>query len=142
MSEPNIVYFKNAGHMRKNMIYVESHTSGVLEELQNIDSELFVMFNPDTQKYEVHRNRLGIYTLELSLPFDELDSRAVEYLLNTRDVKKTQMEIEKHNEKLDADRKKIADHEKECRLTDLHTYCSRHEDKETLDKNAYSTRFV
>ena len=143
MIQDEIVYTKNAGRMSKCLILVENHVTDIPKRLQEeVNPSYIVMFNPKTQKFEVHRRGRNDCSLELNLPFDELDSRAIEYALNARDISKIRKGIEEHNAKLDEERKKEIAHVQSCKTRDLFTYCNRHMDKETFDKDSYKTRFV
>jgi hypothetical protein len=136
-----IIYQKNAGRMPENLLLVDSHPLDIPQKLKEVDPDLFIMYNPTTDKYEIHRRGYE-NTLEMNLPYQELDNRAIMAFVNGRDVWKVKAEIEANNAKIKADNEKRAKHEISCRLRDLHDYCSRHEREETLDENAYSTRFV
>jgi hypothetical protein len=143
--EKEVFYLKNAGVMKPNLRYVPDHISGVPQKLQAIDPALFVMFNPDTDKFEIHRKGMfdvGATSVEMNLPYKGLDERAVMAFVNGRDVWKVKEEIEANNAKIKADRDKEIQHETSCRLRDLHDYCYHHEDRETLPADAYSTREV
>lgn len=142
MLQDYITRVKNAKRMNRNLILVENHVTDIPERLKEIDPDFFVMFNPKTQKYEIHKRVLHGITLELNLPFDELDSRAIDYLLNTRDVAKVHKEIEEHNAKLDEDRRKVIDNETECKAKEIFDYAYHNESKEKPDEGAYSTRWV
>jgi hypothetical protein len=139
--QDEIIYQKNAGRMPKNLVLVESHPLDIPQKLREVDPALFIMYNPTTDKYEIHRRGFA-NTLEMNLPYRELDNRAVMAFVNGRDVWKVKAEIEANNEKIKADTERKTKHEMSCRLRDLHDYCSHHERVETLDKDAYSARFV
>jgi len=139
--QDEIIYQKNAGRMSANLILVDSHTLDIPRKLQEVDPALFIMYNPTTDKYEIHRRGFS-NTLEMNLPYSTLDNRAIMAFVNGRDVWKVKDEIEANNAKIKADREQKIKHETSCKLRDIHTYCLRHVDKEELDQKAYTTRFV
>lgn len=136
-----IIYRKNEGGMKKNLVLVESHVSGIIEDLQAIDSALFIMYNPSTNKCEVHRRGVSM-TYEMGIPYEQLDRRVIYAYLNGLDIKKVEKEIEENNAKVELDAKKKTEHETSCRLRDTFDYVNRHSDKEVLGADAYSTRFI
>jgi hypothetical protein len=142
MIQDTVVYLKNAGRMNKNLIPVESHVTDIPERLKEINPHFLTMFNPSTQKYEVHRLDVDGPTLELSLPYDELDVRAIQYALHAREVEKVRAEIEENNRAIDEAKQKAIEDEQRCKTRDLHKYVTSHESKEVLDEGAYKTRFV
>lgn len=82
-------------------IKIENDVFDVVNRIKSIDSKYFVLFNQKNKKYEVHYERAK-NTYELTLPFDELDARAVLHVLKTKveNRKKIFAEIEKQNQKL------------------------------------------
>jgi len=142
MTQDTIVYLKNAGKMDKRLIHVEDNVYDIPRRIrQEVSPDFIVMFNPRTQRFEIHRID-GRYSLELTIPYDQLDSRAIEYALYSRDVERVRTEIEENNARLDEAKRKAKDHENSCKARDLFTYCNRHTDKETWDDEAYKTREV
>lgn len=139
-----IIYFKNSRAMLPYLIHVETNVYDIPERLREIDKGYFVMFNPKSQQYEVHHREQITGTLCLNLPYSELDTRAIEFVQKTRieNIKKVIAEMERNNELLEIDATKRRHEYIEQSAKDLHTYCSRHEDKEKLDPGAYKTRFV
>ena len=142
MIQDTVVYLKNAGRMNKSLIPVESHVTNIPERLKEINPHFLTMFNPSTQKYEVHRLDVDGHTLELNIPYDELDCRAIQYAIHAREVEKVHMEIEEHNKAIDEAKQKAVENEQRCKVRDLHKYCTSHERIEELDENAYKSRFV
>jgi hypothetical protein len=88
------------------MIYqiISSDLFDVVKRIKQIDKKYFVVFNHKRNKFEVHYQR-SKNTYELTIPFDELDARAVYFVLKTRmqNQKKLLAEIEESNKKLQGD---------------------------------------
>lgn len=142
MIQDTLIYLKNAGRMNKNLIHVESHVTDIPGRLKEINPNFITMFNPSTQKYEVHRLDVDGHTLELNIPYAELDERAIGYALHAREVQKVQREIEEHNRLIDEAKQKEIENEQKCKTRDLFDYCNHHTDKEAFPENSYSTRWV
>ena len=138
--QDEITYQKNAGRMKQNLILVDSHALDIPQKLQVVDPALFVMYNPAIDKYEIHRRGMK-NTLELNLPYRELDNRAIIAFNNAMDEKLLE-KIETENEKIQTDKDSKSNDEMSQKLGDIHTYCRRHADKEYVDKGAFKTRFV
>ena len=85
------------------MIYqvIENDLFNIVQRIKNIDKKYFVVFNLKRKKFEVHYKR-NKNTYELTIPFDELDARAVYFVLKTKmeNQKKLLKEIEESNKKL------------------------------------------
>lgn len=145
ITHDDIVYFKNAGRMKENLVHVETNPLLIPERIREIDSGYFVMFNPDTQKYEIH-HKDQYFTLALNLPYRELDTRAVIVILNTRieRIKEIQKEIEEHNAKIERDNERRIKDKVEWMANDIHKYAMMHDDDEQRRafKEAYKTRMV
>lgn len=132
MVQDTIVYLKNAGRMDKKLIYVEDNVHDIPRRLrQEVNADFIVMFNPKSQKFEIHRLCKDMYTLELSIPYDNLDSRTIDLALHARDVERVRKEIEENNARIDEAKRKEKEHERSCKVRDLFDYCNRHTDKET-----------
>lgn len=138
-----IEYLKNSGRMSRDLIYVEDNVHDIPRRIrQEVNPDFIVMFNPRTQKYEIHRLCRYMHTLELTLPFDGLDSQAIEYALYSRDVKRVRQDLEEHNARLAKAQREAIEDERRIKTKELFTYCMRNSDKETWDEGAYTTRWV
>jgi hypothetical protein len=73
------------------------------ERLKEVADSLFVMYNRDSGRYEVHDRDQDGGTLACVLPFDELDYRALEYVRERHVARfdKLAKEIDQHNDKLE-----------------------------------------
>ena len=82
--------------------FIEKDLFNISGRLKAIDINYFILFNYKMKRFEVHNrgNRGSSYCL--SLPFDRLDSRAVDYVNKTRseNAERIFLEIEMDNEKL------------------------------------------
>jgi hypothetical protein len=143
ITQDEITYLKNAGRMNKNLVHVKTHALDIPDRIEAIDPRCFVMFNPDTQKYEIH-NKNYDFTLMLTLPYMVLDIRAAIVLLNS--MKKTPRQVEKeideHNEKIEKASEDAVKDEVKCKTGEVYKYVKAHESKEAPDAGAFSTRFV
>lgn len=124
---------------------MESNVFKIPERLKEIDKSYFVMYDNVSGKFEVHSTEnKDNSTYCLTLPFEELDCRTVEYVWETRaeNAKKLWEEIKRNNEKLEIENaKKYADYIN-CTSKDIYRYLASKSDQETIPKDAYSTRFM
>ena len=104
-------YLLNGGNMRKedfvfhsykDYVFIESDNLFICQRLQQIDPSYRVVFNLKKRKYEVHSVEQFGGSYCFTLPFENLDERAVDFALKTRreNSDKIIAEIDKYNEKL------------------------------------------
>lgn len=82
-------------------IEVKNDLFDIANRIKQIDPKYFVVFNIVTKKFEVHYKRAK-NTYELTLPYDALDARAVDFVQKTKveNSKKIFEEMELQNQKL------------------------------------------
>jgi hypothetical protein len=90
------------GRFDRDHVPVTSHALDIPIRLKELNGAFFVMFNVRTQRYEVHCATQPFDTLACTLPFDQLDARAIEYVRehSVERLETIAREIEEHNEKL------------------------------------------
>ena len=85
------------------MVYqvIKSDLFNIVKRIKAINPKYFVLYNISKNKFEVHYKRAK-NTYELTIPYDKLDSRAVDFVLKTKiqNQKKLLKEIEESNKKL------------------------------------------
>jgi hypothetical protein len=86
----------------KKYVPVESNVYDIPERLQEIDPGYFVLLNRQTGKYEVHNSKVPTFTYNLTVPFEDLDSRTIDIVKEQRFKTNEQRfkEIDEWNEKL------------------------------------------
>lgn len=67
----------------KKSFEIESDCLEIVRRIKDIDEQYFVKFDPEKHKFELH-HRAQRNTYCLTFPFDQLDERAVSYVLKTR----------------------------------------------------------
>ena len=74
----------------------------IVKRLKCIDPKYFIVFNFARKKFEVHYAR-SKNTYELTVPYDTLDARTINFVLKTRIQNKQKIfeEIENSNKKLE-----------------------------------------
>ena len=79
----------------------------ISNRIKQIDNNYYIVFNTARKKFEVHYNR-SKNTYELTIPFDELDARTVEFVRKTRMQNKQKIleEIKNNNALLEAKKQK------------------------------------
>ena len=96
------------GAYGENRIPVTSHALDIPDRLKAVDKGYFVAFNTISQKYEIHCAWQPDTTYCCTLPFDELDARAIEYAraYSRERFAQTVAEMEAYNAKLSERREK------------------------------------
>jgi len=87
-----------------HLIPVFTNVYRIPERLRTIDSNLFVVFNIKTKRYEIHSLANMGDTLSLNVPFRELDARCEDFVKKydlKRHGRKIYQELDKQNEELE-----------------------------------------
>ena len=66
-----------------NYQIIKNDIFNIAKRLKSIDKKYFIVFNSDRNKYEVHYARAK-NTYELTIPYDTLDARTIDFVLKTR----------------------------------------------------------
>lgn len=84
-------------------IEIKNDLYNICTRLKNIDSSYFVMYNKLNHRYEIHSNAQYGNTYALTIPYDKLDKRTLDYCLSTRREKYLELikEMEINNQKLE-----------------------------------------
>lgn len=84
-------------------IEIKQDLYNICKRLKQIDSSYFVMYNKSTSKYEIHSSEQYGNTYALTIPYNKLDKRAIDYCLSTRreNYLKLIKEMEINNQKLE-----------------------------------------
>ena len=93
----------------KNQTIIDSDTFYICERLKEIDETYFIIYNFSKEKFEVH-SYAQKDTYCLTVPFDVLDERTIDYVLKTRSSNMDNLikEMDKENEILERSREKEA----------------------------------
>lgn len=85
-----------------NYQIIKNDIFNIAKRLKSIDKKYFIVFNNDRNKYEVHYSRAK-NTYELTIPYETLDARTINFVLKTRIQNKQKIfeEIENSNKKLE-----------------------------------------
>jgi hypothetical protein len=116
------------------LIPVETNVYCIPERLKEIDPDFYVVFNTETQKFELHRENHTWDTLELNIPYDELDARTIELVKKNKieNAKKIFAEIDKHNEMLQKKRWEEAIDEANQKAKEIYRYAAASEHREVV----------
>ena len=92
------------GRPCKDRLPVLSNVYDIPVRLKEVNRDFFVMFNTRNQRFEIHCASQPFDTYSCTLPFDELDSRAIEYVreFSRERTQNIVREIEEYNAALDA----------------------------------------
>lgn len=86
----------------KKYIKIENDPCFICERLREIDKSYFVVFNKDTQHFEVHSSEQIGGSYCFTVRFDELDERTIDYALKSRKERQSELieMLDRENEKL------------------------------------------
>jgi hypothetical protein len=140
-------------HLLKNIHWIDrdreivtSSVTNIPKRLMEIDKGYFVVRNHKTGRFEIHHtDGFPLESFQLTLPFDELDERTLQYVWDTRvENSKAIFELmERQNAKLEEDEQKKSDEITQELAKDIYQYCNNnHPSKDTIDDGAYTTRFL
>lgn len=120
-------------------IKINSDPFNITERIKQIDKNYFIVYNNLSKKYEIHSSTQKP-TFCLTIPFSQLDCRAIEVLLKSQNVDKVFAEIEEHNKKLEiSNQNKILDKSK-YQLAEIYNYSNSH--VTNFNGNAYFNTWV
>lgn len=83
------------------LININADTYFISERLKEIDENYVIKYNTNTKKYEIHNLSQLENTYALTLPYNELDERTINYVQKTRieNIDEIIHEIDKLNER-------------------------------------------
>ena len=86
----------------KRSFEIKSDCLDIIKRIKSIDKHYFVLFNLDTQKFELHNHSQSRSTYCLTFPFEQLDERAYLHVLKTRVQNSDEIfkRMGEHNQKL------------------------------------------
>ena len=112
----------------------EGGVYGIPDRVKDIDPAFFVVRNKRNNSWEIHHSEQLGHSLALSLPFEDLDERALTYIRqNLRERAKERFaEIERANMLLEARREKERKEFVEQRVKEVYKYAKQHETKDAI----------
>ena len=129
--------------MNAYMTELTTNVYHIPERLREIDSGYFVVRNHKKHTFEVHHREQPHTTYCLTVPYEELDVRTVELVRKTarHNLQKLILEMDEHNRRLEEKKSNLGE-ESAQKTKEVLSYLSRHECKEWVDEDAFSTRFI
>ncbi|MDD4315927.1 MAG: hypothetical protein PHC84_02075 [Clostridia bacterium] len=96
------------------MIRINCDLFDIADRLREIDEGYTLMYNTRRQRFEIHRQAEGRVSYELTLPYDRLDARSVEFCRKTRKERAAALlrEIDEANKALE--KRQLYDTKKEA----------------------------
>lgn len=125
------------------MTEVKTNVYYIPERLKELDPGYFVIRNHKKQTFEVHHRDQPYTTYCLTVPYEELDVRTVELVQKTsrKNLDRLISEMDNHNQKLKEKASHIGEDSIE-KTKEVLSYLNKHESKEWVDEEAFSTRFI
>lgn len=113
------------------------------ERLREIDPDYFVVRNHRKKCFEIHHRSQPHTTYCLTVPYEELDQRALALVRKTAvsNLDKLLTEMDKHNQKLEDKTVELPEESAE-KTKEVLSYLNHHESREWVEKDAFSTRFL
>lgn len=110
------------------LIKIEKDLFNIAQRIKNIDIGYFICFNTKNKKFEVHNKNQARGTYSATIPFNKLDSRAIDYLNEThvRNYKQIFKAIDENNKKLDQKIKEVNDDKVKYRVDEIYNYSRRY----------------
>lgn len=110
---------------KKHLKLITSSAYDIPRRLREIDSNLFVVFNVISQRYEIHSLANKGNSFSLNVPFKELDAR-LENFIRKYDLKRHGNQIyrdmEKHNDRLERSKQRQRDNDLHGIAEEIHPY--------------------
>ncbi len=127
--------------MRK--ILIVNDVFNIAKRLKKIDKNYFVLFNPISQKFEVH-HRQSKNTLQLVLPYKFLDYRTLKLVLETKveNQKKLLYEMELANQKLERQKQEKLLDEVSYKAKEMLKYADEKTGQDVDFKQSYKTQWI
>ena len=124
------------GEYSLGYIPVKTSVAFIPERLKEIDDRFFVMFNIQESKFEVHVRGQENTTYGCTLPFDELDGRALYYVrrFSQERFEQTIREMEESNAQIDRAVEAQRTDNANQKMKEAYQYLDRHESAEELPK--------
>ena len=124
-------------------IVIDTNVFFIPERLREIDRDYYVVRDLNRKVFEIHNSAQPHNSYCLTVPYNELDCRALELVLKTRvqNVEKIIAEMDADNAKLVKNSEKVFE-EAGSMAKDILNYANRHTLVETVDDGAFSTRFI
>ena len=129
--------------MKQHLTKMLTNVYLIPERLREIDSGYFVVRNHIKKTFEIHHSHQGENTYCLTVPYEELDQRTLDLVLKTRvsNLEKLIFEMDQNNQKIEKQNETVSE-EAITKTKEVLHYLNSHESKETVDKEAFSTRFL
>lgn len=82
-------------------IHILTDNYFINQRLHEIDKNYYIIFNTNTKKFEIHNSGQELNSYCLTLPFNSLDERTIEYVQKTNitNIDKLIAEIDNQNAK-------------------------------------------
>lgn len=137
----DITFYKNRGDIEQNCVLIESDVFNISQRIKEIDEGYFIVFNPTNQRYELHHSEQADSSYCSTLPYEELDGRAIE---RTREMSAARAriilaEMKAHNEKLEHDNNKKIENEVAWKAKEIYQHSLRHGVDGMFDDGAFKT---
>lgn len=107
---------------------IDSNVFMIPQRLKEVDPGYFVVRNHKKKTWEIHHLENGFGTYSLTLPYPELDARAIDWVQKTsrQNSERLIREMERNNELIEVRKKKELDDYVEETAKDIYKYGQHH----------------
>lgn len=84
-------------------IKIKNDLYNICKRLKSIDKKYFILYDKAKNKFEIHNSNQPFSTYCLTIPYDKLDKRTIDYVLKTKNENfdKILKEIENSNKRIE-----------------------------------------
>lgn len=124
-------------------IFIKHDVFNIIKKLKKIDKKYFIVYNLNSKKFEVHHKN-SANTLQLVLPYDQLDSRTLDLVLKTsvEHQKKLLDDMEKNNQKIEQEKQNRLLDEASFKAKDMLKYAESKTGENVNFNDSYKTKWI
>ena len=120
-------------------IKINSDPFNIAKRIKSINKNYYVVFDTFKQTYEIHNSSFA-NSYCITIPYKNLDCRAIELIKKSENVTETLLEIEKHNKKLENQNKNNMLDKVSYQLKQIYDYSNSH--VKNFDGNAFKNIWI
>lgn len=124
-------------------IFIKHDVFNIIKRLKKIDKNYFIVYNLNSKKFEVH-HKASTNTLQLVLPYTNLDKRTLDLVLKTsvENQKKLLDEMEQNNKKLETEKQNRLLDEVSFKAKDMLKYAESKTGENVNFNDSYKTKWI
>lgn len=120
-------------------IKIDHDPFNIVNRIKQLNKNYYIVYNLQNKKYEIHNSSFK-NSYCITVPFNQLDCRAIKILRDSENPEKIFAEIEKHNKNLEIKTQNARLDKSEYQLKEIYNYSNAH--VKNFDGNAYLNTWV